>query len=491
MVKQHSRYQVEFKHHYPLSRERNNGYILDIFLLSPFTLDIRDSTYSRQEILSDTHIYTRYTIYRTTLEDLLDRNNRVSPLIRLENMLGKNRIFTTEENRLILYEFRVLANVFLELMDDKENRIKELIQTIGPSPALKGEVILFYERLEEILSRFRALRIPEKNHGRYGTQIGHAFLLADELISLTVESVLAPLLSLFNDAEGATGKKRIRKLLLREIEYRRSRNYAVLDGDDQSEENRERTIYRESILKKWAHSVNYMDNRDSSLNRNTSQLLAAVAAAVAMAFAVIATLYANRFFVTYSLPWILIAVLSYSLKDRIKEGLRAIFKRIIPVIISDRTDNLYDNLVSRPVGRARLSVEHMKMKDLPADIARFYGTEGDALKSILRPANVLHLRRRVRIYGKKLTTSHVRLNSLTEVFRLNLFRFTRNMDDPEKKLWYLEGEIPLSLMGSRAYRLKVAVKVTDNQGSVRNAYYKVHMRQDGITKVVTMKEYGE
>ncbi len=491
MVKQHSRYQVEMKNDYPLQKGRKDGYTLDVYLLSPFSLDINDSTYSRQEILADTHIYTRHTFYQTTLEELLNRENSISPLIRLEKMLGKDRVFTTEENRQILYEFRVLANVFLELMEEKEGRLKEMVQKEGPSPALKGEVIRFYEHLEEMLNRFRALRIPRENRGLYGTEIGHAFLLADEMISLTVESVLAPLLSLFNDAEGTTGKKRIKKLLVRELAYRRSRNYASLDGRSASEENRERTIYRESILKKWAHSVNYMENRYSSLNKNTSHLLAAVAAAVAMAFAVIATLYANRFFVTYSLPWILIAVFSYSLKDRIKEGLRTIFKKIIPVIISDRTDNLYDHLLSRPVGRARLSVEHMKMKDLPPGVKDFYRREENALTSILIPENVLHLRRRIHIRGKMLESRHTRLTSLTEVFRLNLHRYTRNMDDPEKRLWFLEGENPLSLMGSRIYWLRMAVIISRRKDPPRRAFYKILMRQDGIIRVVTEKEYDE
>ena len=87
LMKQHGRFQVELKHHYPLDLDRSNQFSLDVYILSPFSLDIQETTYKRPDILADTHIYTRYTIYDTTLEELLSRENRRSPLVRLEDML--------------------------------------------------------------------------------------------------------------------------------------------------------------------------------------------------------------------------------------------------------------------------------------------------------------------------------------------------------------------------------------------------------------------
>ena len=213
------------------------------------------------------------------------------------------------------------------MIDERERYFKELILSKDPSLSIKERVISFYGYMEEFLKRFRSLMTGGDKDIPYDRTVRNAYSLADEIISLSIENVLSPLLSLFSDTDGATGKKRIRKLLERESEYRREREYAFIDGENASDYNKERVAFRAGILKKWAHSVNYLDKKTSSLNANTGHLLAAIAAAVAMSFAVLATLYANRFFVMYSLPWIGIAIFSYSLKDRIKEGLRAIFKK--------------------------------------------------------------------------------------------------------------------------------------------------------------------
>ena len=487
LIKQHGRFQVELKHHYPLNMDKNNQFSLDVYILSPFSLEILETTYKRPEILSDTHIYTRYTIYDTTLEELLSRENRRSPLVRLEDMLKGNPLDTSEEKRKVLYEFRVLANTFLDLMDERERYFKNLIFLKDPSQPIKERVIYFYGHMEEFLMRFRSLMTAGEGDVPYDNTIRQAYSLADEIISFSIENVLSPLLSLFNDADGATGKKRIRKLLERESEYRRVKEYAYIDGENASDNNKERVAFRVGILKKWAHSVNYLDKKTSSLNANTGHLLAAIAAAVAMSFAVLATLYANRFFVMYSLPWIGIAIFSYSLKDRIKEGLRAIFKRMIPLMISDRTDNLFDNLINRPVGRARLTVEYIRNKDLPGEILDVFKEKEDAFRSILPPENVLHISRKITIMGKKLRPHHERLNSITEVFRMNLFRFTRNMDDPEKILWYFNQNEPVPVEGSRVYRLRFAVGITAKNEKQKLSYYNVIMRQDGILRIDTIK----
>ena len=73
---------------------------------------------------------------------------------------------------------------------------------------------------------------------------------------------------------------------------------------------------------------------------------------------------------------------------------------MIPLWISDRTDNLFDNLINRPVGRARLTVEYMRNKDLPGEIMSVFKEKEDAFRSILPPENVLHISRKITMRGK-------------------------------------------------------------------------------------------
>lgn len=481
LIKQHSRFQVEIKNHYPIKDKNKNHYDLNIYLVSPFTLDINNNTYSRNQILSDIHIYTRYTIYETSLAELIHRKNEQSPLRRVETLIQKGREYTASNMDRINYEFRILANVFLYQLDQQETYFRERINDGVSSKEIKPEVILLTENLDNLICRFRDLNDQiDQEPVPSPIQIGYS--LADESISLSIERVLFPLLNLFNDREGSLGKKKIKQLLKKEMTYRKGLGYAIIENNPGPLEL-EKRVYRESILKKWAQSVNYMDKKGSTINKSTSELLAAIAAAIAMSFAVLATVYANRFFVIYSLPWIVVAIFSYSLKDRIKEALRTIFKRLLPRMISDRTDNLYDMLINKPIGRARLTVEHKKGRDLSPELTRWYKRGDSRFLSILPQGNILNYRRQISLNNSLLRKYHTRMTSITEVFRINLEKFVKNMDDPDKDLWFFNGDVPTKAIGTRVYKLKFAVQISQDGKEIETFYSHVFMDQNGIIRV--------
>ena len=169
-----------------------------------------------------------------------------------------------------------------------------------------------------------------------------ALAWADETISIITERNLNRLFSycgmmekpeeLRNSLEAFTGK---------ETEYRRSMNYLYLfrEEDDRSGE---RMAYREGVLKKWSQSAMYMNSAESRTPRRIAHILAGAAAGVAMIFAVLVTIFAGRLYAPNSTPWILLIVLSYIFKDRIKEILRDVFGRSLPRIAADQLSILRD-----------------------------------------------------------------------------------------------------------------------------------------------------
>lgn len=483
-LKQHSQFQVEIKNHYPVDYHQERiDHSLDIFIFSPFVLDTNGRTYPREQIIADSRIYTRYSIYETTLEEIIDEGNNESPLLRIERLLSKRPMDEVHRAR-VSYELRVLANTFLLLTEKLGEDISQAIH--DPKESIKSKVNRLMKSMETFIGRFRNLEsmiggpMADKEETLH---IQEGYSLADESISLTLERTLIPLYKLFADEEVNAGKKSIKKMLKAEQRYRREKGYALIEGDSLSQEEKERSIYREGILKKWAQSVNYMEEKKSSINDNTGQILAALAAAIAMAFAVIATLYANRFFVSYSLPWIAIAVLSYSLKDRIKEGLRSVFSRLLPRLVSDKSDNLFDTLANRPVGRARLKVEYVPLADLPGLIRAWYERRDSVFRSFLPEESIIHYQRRIVIKRRRLMRYHTRLSSLTEVFRINLMRYCQNMDDSEKTLWFFDNNEPGKTRGYRIYKLKIGIRINRQNDEDLYRFYTVHMKQDGIVRI--------
>ena len=222
--------------------------------------------------------------------------------------------------------------------------------------------------------------------------------------------------------------------------------------------------YRESILKKWSQSAMYMNLEESRTPHRIGHIIAGIAAGVAMIFAVLVTIFAGKMFIPNSLPWILLIVMSYIFKDRIKEVLREWMKKLMPRITSDQLSLLFDRAQQKKVGVSRGYAGFEKAADVPVKILKARYQQPNPFRSILPDQDIIHYKRLIELKSRKLRDQHSRTSSITEIIRINIQDWLKEMDDPKDIFYRLENRKKLKIKGNRVYRIHLIMSLkADNQ----------------------------
>lgn len=192
----------------------------------------------------------------------------------------------------------------------------------------------------------------------------------------------------------------------------------------------ERIEFMRHTLKRFTSSVLWLDFEIFDPSRWAKQVLFAFAASCAMAFAVTAALWNGDPLGSQKMGlWLIVAILAYAVKDRIKAWLQSMFARLLRRYFPDRRWYVRHPDGKRPSTIVDETTRFRGFDELPIDVlATRRMTRRHPLEEIARPENVLWHRKVVRLGAGADETG------LTEVFRLDLARWLANTDDPKTSL---------------------------------------------------------
>ncbi|WP_319477998.1 hypothetical protein [Marispirochaeta aestuarii] len=479
LVRAHGKTQLEIKNRYPLPTEKTRvSYSIDAFMFTPAQLGINDERFSVDQFFSDVKSHTRFSISYVPLARLVDPGCSISPLTRIRNYLDTATFSADMSEHRVLYELRTLANLFSAEMKATYRLLSD-IASAGISQHLVKKTEKFLDEASVFLQQFREF------HSRFmepsiNSRIRTAMRWSDESISLSAEKMLFYLHRVF---DGHKIQSVIENMMKAENQHRREMKYpSVLKNKNDSEI--ERILYRESILKKWAQTVLYMSSEETGTNRKIGHILAGVAAAAAMTFAIVATFFAERLFASYSIPWAMIIVVSYMLKDRIKEILRGILLRIMPRFISDRTEKLVDQILQKNVGKTKSMVRLVQLKETPHSVQAVRNAGANPFQTILPPENIIHFRKDITIKSGKLMKEHSRIEAVTEIIRVKMDRFLEEMDDAKKLLrTWKDGRLS-AVKGKRVYHINLVLRlVSSEEDEEQVSRYRLVVNRQGIQRI--------
>jgi hypothetical protein len=492
-VERHDRFQFEVKLDYPLDPDADSqAYTVETYFFLAGSLNVNEYTYGAADFYADVRDQVRFKTPQMTLGQLVG-TSPLSPLTRLDEGVLRIRsaAWTPEDLRVLLYESKMLGCILRAALRDLGNLV---VQTLGHGTVMDhGDA----ERLVDeslpalctVLSRFRdvgtALLIPG-----FPSETLSSLRLVDEYLSLTAESYAMHLLDSMPDA-GANLRTRVAHLALDEVAYRTRRGYRSVARLDS---NNEDFVYRNSLLKKFVGSIQYLQIHRADTRASAEHAAFAVAAGIAMAFATAVSFLA----ITLApLSWTLFAVLvvSYMLKDRIKEFVRSLFNRWLGKTVPDHKIVITDPSTGARIGQFRRKFMVLPIAEVPPDVRRVrdagrteFLAEREFSESVFRYTKVLKLRPR-RIFG-----SHRRVAALTDVLRMNVRHFLHSMDEPRPVIQILDPDthLPTQVPAMRTYHLNAVLRFWRGDDPARAAYRKLRvvLDQDGIHRVETFDPDG-
>ncbi|MBI9100717.1 MAG: hypothetical protein JEY91_19755 [Spirochaetaceae bacterium] len=247
----------------------------------------------------------------------------------------------------------------------------------------------------------------------------------------------------------------------------------------------ETMAYRESILKKWSQSSMYMNNENSHTPRRISHMIAGIAAGLAMGFALFIAIYAESYFPRNSTWWILIIVVSYIFKDRIKEILRNSFGNMLPRLTSDQQSNLFDPALRNKVGKSSGTINFVNLLSVPDAVKELRYKRPNPFRKILPENDIIHYKRLIKFKSKALKKNHSRLEAITEIIRFQIEDWLKEMDDSQDFLYRLENNVKCRIPGGRVYRVHLIVGLLDInfEREERLFHYRIILNKSGIMRI--------
>ncbi len=171
-------------------------------------------------------------------------------------------------------------------------------------------------------------------------------------------------------------------------------------------------------------------DKDTGDNK-ISDFIAAIAAGIAMLFAALAAIYAQQQYGLNTGPFVGALVVSYILKDRIKEWVKRYSAPAISNLLWDHRVQITDPLHDVEVGRCRELFSFIPSRSIPKSILELrHEGQIKSIEAQSKPEVCLKYEKEIILHGTTIDQSHGRMLDINDIIRFNLAQFLARTDDP-------------------------------------------------------------
>ena len=490
-IRAHDRYQVEFKLEYELLPKHRTRYKISTYIFTPKSLGVNQHTYAKAQFYRDLQNYVRLKTPVFTLDQL--RNLPTSPLLHIGQLLeDANWLHDPARHDQLSNSFKFLCAILKVGLRRHLRFLKYTCRHKASSgDRASGLCVGVQELLDNthtIAQHYRAYRpqIQQAGHG----EIGRAYELADEAISLVIEEAFNKTFSLVDKCmpgtAGADLKAQLSTQAEVEVNHRRDSGYNSLlepEGDN------ELFLFRTSVLKKFTSSVLYLKLAVKREGTAIEQMLLALAAGLSMIFATVVAFYAQQRFGMFTLPVFVALVVGYMFKDRIKELARLFFLRHTQNFLFDRRTMIrtIDNV--HTLGFLREKMGFVPEEEVPTPILalRNQGLLTE-IEQDGQTENILCYTKEVVLQGaafRHVYKGGPPVTGISDIMRFDMRPYLRKMDDPIERWPYLQaGELRVARC-VKTYHINVVTVYTvdKTQEFVKVERTLITLTRDGIRRL--------
>lgn len=427
----HDRTHVELAVDYRLREGRAvESFVWESFYFVPESLRLHSRTYDKSDVYADLQSYVRFEVPDVGYGELTG-----SPLD------GVARAIASGDHAAAMREMRLFACMVRAAGVEARDAIARGLE--GDEHARTRALALTARMVADsarIGPRLRAVLAP----ARAGADpLRTAACWIDEDVSRLVETLLGNVVQRLRRAGAPENLvSAAEQVAVAEARYRQAIGLGGVGSIGMKRREVEQLEFRRHVLKRFTSSVLWLSPRVRPGATWVLHLLYAIAASVAMSFALVAALWngsdtSTRGFVT----WVIVAVLAYAAKDRIKALLQTIFSSMVSRHFPDRRWRIFDRERGLELGTMGEQSGFLAWKELPSDVLAVRRmTRVHPLEEQARPETVLYHRKTVTLKASQVAAADPRFRALTEIFRLDLRRWLAHTDDPKREIVFADPE---------------------------------------------------
>lgn len=461
---------------YPKKKDEKSIYTQEFYIFLPNALQINDQTYSKEEFYRNQTNLIRYKTPEFSLEELIDPRNFRSPLNRLKLAKGT-------EYEMIEDELKLLGNIFRSSLRSKTSKL------LGSSPLNFDDVSRYCAQIRsfrQVFLNIKADYIQKKINLKFNAY----FKYIDEFLSTSIDYYLTGLL---NEArkrtpliEKATDDQ-LCDLIFEEKKYRKN-----LGTSTDEESSKDEVLYRLGLLKKFVIDALLLTTNRASIQQKYGHYIGAISAGIAMMIYLLLFIWQGQVFLINSQPFIIVTVIAYVLKDRIKDSLKTISYQRALRWFSDYTTEIKSPDEKTSLGILRESFTFVSEDSIPLDISTIRNREFHTiLETVKRAEQVIYIKKILTLFPQR--TSE-RRQALNIIFRLNIQDFLSKASDPYHNYMSLDKETKalISTKLPKVYHLNVILKNSflnkSGEGVIEYKKFRIIADKNGIKEIAQVKQ---
>lgn len=458
-----------------------DDFSVNAWMFVPNSLDINPEVYGKKQFYRDIKsnfrlITPTYHLYEIAKDDS-------QPFLLLQSAMQEVAA-SGQKADLSAYEYhlKMFAAIFKSALREFAAMVRN---SECPGDLFIGNLVDCYLiDADKILSRFRNLyaiidlpTVPD--------QAKNYFRLCDEFITHIVEIQSISIIRRFDTLRYPTIemplKYRLTKMVKAQREYKKLMGYDVLNGEVNHDR---RLVYHRGMLKKFIESDLYINLDKKRDGVAVEQILYSIAAGVAMIFATGVAWFTQVKYGNITWPLFVVLVVSYMLKDRIKELMRYYFAHRLG-------DKYFDKKADISVGKKNVGVMKEGFDFISwAKVPQLVKDLREKASSI--PDETRIFEEKILLYRKHLILDDKRLQSdedypmkgINEIMRLHLTRFTQKMDNPTVPIdtFDEQGNV-ITIEVQKSYYINIVFQLK-HDGKVEYRHFRITMTRDGVIHVV-------
>ncbi|MHC1780017.1 MAG: hypothetical protein AB9922_07245 [Bacteroidales bacterium] len=482
-VKQHDKYTAEIKVSFGArKRLKINDFAFNIWLFVPNSLDINRFNYSKQDFYKDMRSNIRLMTPVYLLRNIVWAEN--SPFIYLEKAFRK---FTQQPTRTNSEEYEYQIKMFLSIL---KSSLRDEVSHINGSKNedLDYLVTNYVKNVKAIIQKYRDL-YPLINVPNIDSKLVDFYRYGEEFMCNVTEKYTFLLLKGLRSEHNIHFEKfrdSILDLIKELTELKKLKGYPNVENEQKNISSD--FVYRLGLLKKYAESHLYLNVKKRRDGVLVEQILYSLAAGISMVFATVIAFSVQRQFGNFTMPLFVALVVSYMLKDRIKELSRYYFAHKMGSRYFDH--KIAMNINDTDIGWAKESMDFIQDSKVPADILKLRDRSSiiDAIYKTDKEKIILY-RMHMHIDRERLnSTSPYFFSGVNSIIRFNTANFLRNMDNPDFPLHLANEKEGFEIIkGKKLYYLNLIIqKQNETQNELR--HYRLVLNRDGIQRIESEPE---
>lgn len=493
----HDTFSIEFKVSYiPQNTKGNNDFSIHSWYFIPNSLDLHKGNYGQAQFYRDVKSNIRLVIPNFKLRQLTGKD--CIPLVKLKKAIDNFVEGPSQDtyNR-FEYQTKMFALICKSAIRDEFILISQSFPLYIESYQCDLTILIKHFRKlyqEEDKSVAEAFAIYQSSLAKDDVADNqNPFHLTDEYLSRMINIYTFRVVSFldrlsdvdYNKGAFSSSRVELRKALVEildgEKELAKRNGYLYVQEKDV--DNNQQLVYRYGLLKKYVESTLYIKINKKEDGFAISQILFSLAAGLAMIFATIVAFTVRQKYGSVSMPLFVALVISYMLKDRMKELMRFYFSGRLHRFFFDYKAKIH--ISNDVVGWIRDGMMFVKDRKVPKKVMQMRNRTGlFRIENEIFDEKIIVYRTKVFLDGKKLQHhSDYKRTGIHDIFRMYFNRFVQKMDDPEIGLNTLGNDRKIKqLHALKIYYIHI-VLLLENNGEKEYRHFTVSLTRNGIQNV--------